>query len=179
MPEVSVGSSDFKVFADLDFADEFLAGDVMRATLWATRNGDAKGRGLTSATRMMLWLPWVSTPPDPADAEQPAIVQEVCAMLAADLLAKPKLFSDATGNSNVKTAKAGSAQVEFFRPVEGGPPIPLALWILLLNAGLVSLALDDGMNAGAIVSGISCGVRPEEGRYADYGWPGYAAEDTD
>lgn len=177
MPQIELGGVLHNAFADVAFADGYLAGDVMRAAPWALRNAEAKGRGLISATRMMLQLPWCDDAV-PAFDGAPDAVKEVTAMLASDLLAKPKLFADASGSSNVKTAKAGSAQVEFFRPVEGGPMIPNALWTQLLNAGLVcGPDLGDGLNDGAFVTGICEGTRPLGGRYAcDYP---IAAQDYD
>lgn len=169
--QVDVGSETYDVFADVDFADPYLAGDVARAGQWALRNEDAKGRGLVSATRMLLQLPWCDATPGFDDA--PAVVREVTAMLAADLLAKPKLFADATGDTNVKSVKAGSVSVDFFSPVRGGPPLPLALWRLLLNAGLVCLGTTGStVNDGALVSGISdgCELRGLGGRYP-WDWP--------
>lgn len=179
--QVDVGSETFDSFADLEFATAFLTGDIARAVGWARMNEDAQGRALVSATRMLLQMPWCVDPrPGPADEDIPAVISEVTAMLAADLAAKPRLFADASGNSNVKSAKAGSAQVEFFAPVDGGPPIPTALWRMLLNAGLVCLgSTGSAINDGAIVSGISDGydVRPLGGRYA-WDWP-IAAGDHD
>lgn len=174
MPDVDIGSNTYSAFTDVDAADEFLGGDVMRAAGWAARDDDAKGRGLVSATRMLLALPWCDAAPGFDDV--PAVVAEVTAMLAADLLEKPKLFADASGNSNIKSAKAGSAQVEFFAPIDGGPPIPRALWDLLATADLVCLGGTSGLlDGGAIMSGISDGYRPYYGRpYWD--WP-VAAED--
>lgn len=179
--KVMIGQLEFDALTTIENATRYLAGDVSRATLWALKQADAHGRGIVSATRMMMTLPWCGTAPDPAALEQPAVVQEVTAMLACDLLTKPKLFADASGNSNVKIAKAGSAQVEFFAAVEGGPPIPSALWKMLLGAGLLCPpgADDDGTNSGAYVSGASDGCRPYEGRYADYRRDGWLAEDRD
>jgi len=178
MAKVDVGSETYDSFATLDFADVFLGGDVLRAGLWAIRNEDARGRGLVSATRLLMRLPWKGGVP--SLDETPDVVQEVAAMLAADMVAKPRLFADASANSNVKTAKAGSAQVEFFQPVGDAPPLPLALWTMLLTAGLVSGGTDpgEGENAGAIVTGISDGChRPLGGRFRwDYL---IAAEDHD
>lgn len=178
MASVDIGSSSYDTFADVDFADEYLAADVARATSWALANDDAKGRGLVSATRMLLALPWCDTAPVPTE-DQASPVPEVTAMLAADLLAKPRLFADASGNSNVKSAKAGSAQVEFFRPIDGGPPLPLALWNMLLAADLVCLgsSTDSSITDGPYVSGISDGCRPYEGR-PPWDWP-VAAGDYD
>ena len=180
--KVTIGSHEFDALTTVERAGAFLTGDVARAAGWALRQPEAQGRGIVSATRMMLALPWLEgKAPDPKADEQPAVIEEVAAMLAADLLAKPRLFADASGNSNVKTAKAGSASVEFFSPVKDGPPIPTALWRLLLAAGLVGSPSsdDDGTETGAYVSGASDGCRPWEGRYADYGRDGWLAEDRD
>lgn len=166
MATVDVGANSYPSFADLDYADEYLGGDVMRATAWALKGPDARGRGLVSATRMLQGLRWVGTLP--TTDEPPAIVRDVTVMLAADLLAKPKLFADASGNSNVKSAKAGSASVEFFAQTKDGPPLPMALWGLLLGFGLVRpIAAVCDLGAGAEVSGISGGCRPWKGRYGD------------
>jgi hypothetical protein len=179
--KVTIGEREFDALTTVENADIYLAGDVARSAGWALRQPDAKGRGIVSATRLMLDLPWCEGKvPDPAADELPAAVEEVAAMLAADLLAKPRLFADASGSSNVKIAKAGSAQVEFFAPVDGGPLIPMALWRKLLGAGLVCTgADDDGGSAGAYVSGISGDCRPLDGRYADYCREGWLAEDRD
>jgi hypothetical protein len=166
MAKVDVGSEEYDSFTDLDFADVFLGGDVIRGTGWALLGTDAKGRGLASATRLLMRLQWCLVPaPLPTDAEVALVIQEATAMLAADLIAKPRLFSDASANSNVKTAKAGSAQVEFFRPVEGGPPLPGDVWAMLRNAGLVGCGDAEGVNVGAMASGVSDGCRPLGGTY--------------
>lgn len=178
--DVTIGAVTFDAFADKAYADAFLAGDVLRAASWALLNDDAKGRGLVSGTRMMVALPWLDPIPDPADdgTNIPDVVKQVASMLAADLTAKPRLFADASGGSNVKSVKAGSASVEFFSPVEGGPAIPLSLWRMLVDAGLVGSGLADPDTLdGAIVHGISCGRRPLNGRPA-WDYP-IAAQDYD
>lgn len=177
MVKVTIGDPpvEYDSFISVEDATTYLVGDVARATGWALRNDDAKARGLVSAARMLLALPWCDDPPGFDDA--PAVVTEVTAMLAADLLAKPRLFADASGNSNVKTVKAGSASVEFFSPVEGGPPIPRALWNLLAAADLVCLGgeIDESLTDGPYVSGLSDGCRPLYGRYP-WDWPIAAAD---
>lgn len=174
MAKVDIGTESYDSFTSLERAGVFLAGDVMRAAPWALLGEPAQSRALVSATRMLMALPWCDAPPTYAAA--PAVVQDVQAMLAADLAAKPKLFADATGNSNIKSVKAGSAQVEFFSPVAGGPPLPMALWNMLQAAGLMCLGTDvPSANDGAYVSGISDGCRPLGGRYP-WDWP-IAAED--
>lgn len=171
MSEITIGTIDYDAFSDVDTADEYLTADVARATPWLALTTDSKGRALVSATRMMLALPWIDTTPDPA-VIQSSPIPDVCAMLAADLAANPKLFADASGDTNVKVAKAGSASVEFFSPVSGGPPIPKALWNILLNADLVgSIAgATDVTLDGPQPFGTSDSVRPLSGRYP-WDWP--------
>lgn len=169
MVKVTIGSDEYDSFATVAFADTYLGADVARATGWALRNPDTKARGMVSATRMLFEMPWCDGVPD-LDAA-PDVVQEVTAMLAADLLSKPKLFADASGNTNIKSAKAGSAQVEFFFPVQGGPPLPVALWRMLLNADLMCPSDTTGtVNGDPYVSGLCGGCRPYEGRPA-WDWP--------
>lgn len=174
MATVDIGDEVYSTFGDVFEADTYLGGDVMRAASWAALTGDAKPRGLVSATRMLLTLPWCDAPPGYDDA--PEVVKEVSFMLAHDLVLKPKLFADATGDSNIKAVKAGSASVEFFSPVAGGPPIPKALWNQLLASGLVCLGGTSSLD-GPFVSGISDGCRPLGGRYP-WDWP-VAAGDYD
>jgi hypothetical protein len=168
MVTITLGGNDYDSFTDVAEATIYLAGDVLRAASWATRQPEAQGRGLISATRQLLALPWCDGPP--AFDAVPPVVAEVTAMLANDLLTKPKLFADATGNSAVKSVKAGSAQVEFFHPVAGGPPLPKQLWDLLNQAGLMCLGTGTSGEGGAYVSGISDGCRPLAGRYP-WDWP--------
>ena len=173
MATVTIGTTEYQAFADVEFADDWLAADVQRAAPWALRNDDAKGRGLVRATRMLLALPGIETPTYDAPGD---VVEQVTAMLASDLLAKPAIAAGGGGASNVKSAKAGSAQVEFFSPVDGGPVIPVVLWDMLVAAGLLgSTGGGDGSMEGAFITGISGGCRPWLGRYAD-DWPGFGLQ---
>lgn len=173
---IDIGAESYPSFADPDFATAFLAADVARAAGWATRTPEAQARGLISATRLVLRLPLIGAP-DPAVAEAadiPVVLQEVTAMLAADLLAKPRLFSDASGSSNIKSVKAGSASVDFFSPVAGGPPLPPDVWAMLLNAGLV--ASTGSELEGPMFSGLDACLRPLGGRYPRDDWPCVASD---
>lgn len=162
MASVDIGGTSYDTFADLDFADPYLAGDVMRAEGWAARDDTTKSRGLVSASRMLVALPWCDVAPDFSAASE--LVQQINSELAADLLTKPALFADASGSSNVKSAAAGSAKVEFFSPVDGGPPLPRSMWDRLAAAGLVCLPSDLDAMDGGYVSGLSGDYRPIYGR---------------
>ena len=167
MGAVTIGATEYQSYATVAVADEYLAADIVRAVPWEALTEDSKGRALVSATRMMLALPWCGTVPDPAE-DQASPIPDVAAMLAADLAANPALFADASGNSNIKRAKAGSAEVEFFSPVDGGPPLPKALWDRLQAADLMCLGIGDTDVTldGAQPFGTSDGCRPLYGRPA-------------
>lgn len=177
MPTIALGGNDYPSYASVAEADASLAVDVFRAVGWATRDASAKARGLVSATRLMQFMPWCAPAPDAEDAGPlDPILVEVTSALAADLLAKPALVVNAGGNSNIKSAKAGSAQVEFFAPVAGAPPIERVLWNRLIAAGLLCFP-DTSALDGPIVSGICGEYRPLEGRYSTEYW--IAAMDCD
>jgi hypothetical protein len=167
MAQVTIGGSTYNSFESVADADVFLAGDVLRATPWALRNSDAKARGLVSATRLLVRQPWCG--PVPAFDAVPDPVKEATAMLAADMLAKPKLFADASANSNVKSAKAGSAQVEFFSAVKDSPPLPRAIWDMLTGAGILGcVAAGTGIDT-PFVSGANSRLDTDRDPFG-YGW---------
>ena len=66
MATVDIGSNSYEAFADADFADEYLAADILRADSWAILSDDNKGRALVSATRFLLALPWCAEAPSPS-----------------------------------------------------------------------------------------------------------------
>lgn len=174
MAKIDVGDFQYDSFTTLEKADEYLAADILRSVGWAAATEPARKQALVSATRLLLRMPWAEVPPF---AGADPVVQEVTAMLAADLMAKPKLFVDASGRSNVKSVRAGSASVDFFSPAGSDALLPLDLWTMLVNAGLMagSGELDD--LEGAEAFGVYEGRRPLTGRY-----PGeyvYAALDYD
>lgn len=172
MAVITIGGVDYNSFASVEYADQFLAADMIRAPIWEAMEEDQKKRALITATRILLTMPWCGDPPDPTvDQDEP--IPSVTAMFAADLAANPDLATDASGDSNIKRAKAGSAEVEFFSPVSGGAPMPKALWNILLAADLMCPAGAGGLgtaNDGAVPFGTSGCHRPLGGRYP-WDWP--------
>lgn len=161
MASVTIGTNTYPSYASVAEADAYLGGDAIRATAWALRNADAKGRGLVTATRILQSLAWCGTVPDVT--APPAVVLDVTALLAADGLANSKVFTNPSGAlpRGVKSASAGKAAVEFFGPIglENTPakPLPDALWAMLKAAGLVDCAASATANDAPFVSGISSG----------------------
>lgn len=176
MAEITIGTSTYEAFTSVADADEYLLADIARAVAWEALTDDQKGRALVSATRMLLTMPWCDAAPDPAEVQAEPI-PSVTAMLAADLAASPDLFADASGSSNIKRAKAGSAEVEFFSPVDGAAPLPMALWNILLAADLMcpnGTITDNPTLDGAQPFGTCGGDRPLFGRNA---WDWFLAEE--
>jgi hypothetical protein len=153
MATLILGGNDYPSFATVAQADVVNAGDVLRAVPWAVKNGDAKMRGLITATRIFLRLRWCGDTPS-LDNPPQAVIDGV-SMMANDVLIKPKLQQNPGGTSNIKVAQAGSARVEFFiaTTVGGGTvPLPLDIWETLQIAGLVGCGDDAG--GGPYVGGL-------------------------
>ena len=133
MASVDIGPNTYSSFIDNDYADEYLAADVSRATTWAALAADDKGRAIVTATRLLLRQSWRDGPPS-LDTP-PDEVQQSTALLAADVIAKPSLGDSGSTSSNVKAVGAGSARVEFFSPIAGTslPPAAFALLRALLG----------------------------------------------
>jgi hypothetical protein len=138
---VDIGAETYDVYADVDFADLYLAADIQRSAAWAALDTDTKGKALVTATRLLMRLQWKDGVPD-IDGP-PAEVQQACALLAADIAAQPKLGDSGSTASNVKSVGAGSARVEFFRPTEGAPLPTAAFDLLRPLLGLPSTTTDD------------------------------------
>lgn len=175
MPSVDIGAETYPAYADQDYADVFLLADARRSASWAARTPDTKGRGLVTATRLLQrQTGWTDGAPDINDP--PEAVKEVTSMLADDILAKPLLGDDARQvGSNVKRAKGGPAEVEFFRAIPASTILPQYVIDLLLAAGLWSGS--DSGDGGPVVSGVrSASHFPDECGdvvpWRDTGWPG-------
>lgn len=155
MPQVTINATDYDVYADVAYADAYLAADIARATAWAALSaGDTKKQALVSATRTLQRMTgWVDGMAPEIDSAITA-VQDATSVLAADMAAKPKLSKSAGTSSNIKRTKAGSAEVEFFRQSDDTTlPIPEDAFNILLAAGLVTApsAGDDPYYSGGDV----------------------------
>lgn len=124
MGTVTIGTDTFTTFGTIAGANSYLNGDI-NAVTWATLAADTKSRLLVSATRWLTSI-GLSDPASGADIEPiaddtgvPVPVQQGAYELAFVLSADAAAASSQNTGSNVKVAKAGSASVQFFRPVEG------------------------------------------------------------
>jgi hypothetical protein len=170
MADVDISSETYGSFASVEEADLYLAADALRAFAWAALDDDAKGRGLVTASRLLLRMHWLIAIPAYSDPLPDALRDAAC-LLAADIVAKPELGDKASSDSNIRSAKAGSASVEFFRPVTGTFPLPHA--VLLMLDGIIGYPDDLSAGSDVYVGGLNgdcChapGVTLDVSRY----WP--------
>lgn len=123
MAQITIGSNQYDAYCDVAYADEYMAADASLHSAWAALNADAKGRAIISSSRYMASLCWAAGDP-PTYASPGDDTQEACAILAAMIANEPDLISGSAGAVNgqsggqdVRRAKAGSAEVEFFDPL--------------------------------------------------------------
>lgn len=126
MPTVTIDSTNYDAFADVATADSFLNAKAGSAGVWdstPTPTVDEKGRALMTATRWII--NWVrdkvtdANVPDPTSTPVNAVIEEATIELAYQLVVDSTIQDNATTGSNTKRVKAGSAEVEFFRPTDG------------------------------------------------------------
>lgn len=134
-----IASVNYTAYADESEADPYLVVDPVRAAAWAALASDERKSRLVSGTRQLDQLKWLGektggaaqvnafprtglTYPDGtavSTTEVPVEVEIANILLAGDIAIKAKNAEPATSGSNVRKVKAGSAEVEFFRPTDG------------------------------------------------------------
>lgn len=150
---ISLNSIDYVSFASLAEADAYLAVDPVRGTTWATKTDDEKGALLVAATRRLNLISWAGektngddTQPDAfprtgltypdgtavSTTEVPQAVGDATILMAGSIAIDSGAASAGTSASNQKRVKAGSAEVEFFRPTAGVPIQDETVWALIL-----------------------------------------------
>lgn len=172
MPTITISGNNYPSYITVADADAYLAADFQRAAAWAALDPDVKGQLLVTATRLLQRLCWAAgAAPDVDDPDLPPAVAEATALMAADIANDPALGDSAATGTNVKRAKAGSAEVEFFRSFENNP-LPAAAWDLLLSTGL--MCANTGAGSGEGIPVISGSGYPS--RFDDC-WDGFETGD--
>jgi hypothetical protein len=130
-----VGTNTYVTLAE---ASVFLGDSTRAADLWAGLDPDTQNRSLLTATKLLERPDWNGQETDPAqilafprtgltdqdgNAVDPTMVpQEIkdaeCE-LAFELTQNPDLETSMGTGSNIRVAKAGPAEVEYFRPTDG------------------------------------------------------------
>lgn len=161
---ITISTVDYVGYASVAEADAYLAVDPARAAAWAALTTDQKGGNLVAATRRLDLLSWQGektggasqenewprtglTYPDGtpvSTTEVPKAVENACVLLAGSVALDADVADAGTSGSNVKRAKAGSAEVEFFRRSDGRPlqdETAFALVVPFLEASALGGAL--------------------------------------
>lgn len=142
---VKIGTITYETYQTVPEVDAFLQADAARAPKWAALTADGKARCVVTATRRFNRLEWVGQKTDPEDElawprtgtgvegvvddDIPQAVLDAHATFAGDLAGDVTVADKPNTGSNVRSVKAGSAQVEFFTPTTGSvlPPTILDL----------------------------------------------------
>jgi hypothetical protein len=138
MTTVTISTNDYTVYDSVANISAFLAADPGRSAAWAALSADQKSQGAVAATRYLerqTWageaavdgqdLAWPRTGVTDRygntvdDGEVPQPVLDAFYILANDLVAKPKDADKLNTSNNIRRVKAGSAEVERFRPEAG------------------------------------------------------------
>lgn len=120
MSIINIQGSAFDSFVSEADANAYLLGKI-GTSAWRTADNEENRQALVSATRWVrLFLAKRLDPePDPSVDPAPQLIQDATAEAAFVLISDAAAQDKADTGSNVKRAKAGSAEVEFFRPTEG------------------------------------------------------------
>ena len=154
----------YQAYVDVPMADNYLFIDITRKAAWeglrddvddmgaVTVSAEAKKQRLLVAATWRLNLlrykgekaesgqenewPRVNVP-DHTDGDIPFALKHATSILAAAFITTPAFANAAAQVSNIKKAKAGSGDVEFFRPLANAPLQDNTALLLLRNAGLL------------------------------------------
>lgn len=133
MGSVTIGSDTYNIYGSLAGANTYLAARI-GSEAWTAATETTKEQGLVSGTRLIqTWLASRGYTVDPASAVDIEI-EQANYELAFALVADPSVITASTSAVNTRRLKAGSAEIEYFRPGQGGrfPTLVQAL----LNAWL-------------------------------------------
>ena len=161
---ITIESVGYTSYATVAEADPFLNIDPVRETKWEALSVDNKGKMLVSATRRLDLLTWQGEKTGGAlqenawprtgvtfldgtavsTSEVPQEVENATILLAGSIAIRAATSQAGTSGSNRKRFKAGSAEIEFFRPTAGKPlqdDSAFALIDIFLEASTTSPAL--------------------------------------
>lgn len=172
MATVQIDGTDHEVYIDEAAADAYLQADASRRTAWAALATDTKLIYIVSATRRLDRLKWKGTksvagqalewPRDNVGVEWvddgvvPQAILDATAVLAGDLALDESVADQLDAGANIRSVKAGTAQVQFFRPTFGpklaGPLIELVGDLLKggVNDGGLAVGTDGESSFGSL-----------------------------
>lgn len=167
---ITISGEQYTIYADRREANAYLAVDPVRKATWEALTDDDDNRGppLVASTRRLDLLSWAGkkaggalqenqwprtglTYPDGtavADDEVPKAVENACILLAGSIAITAASADAGTSGSNQKRVKAGSAEIEFFRPEDGVALQDKTAWELIFP-----FLASDSAKVGPLVSG--------------------------
>lgn len=136
---ITISTIDYTAYASVAEADAYLAVDPVRMTKWAALTTDQKGAYLVAATRRLDLLGWTGSKTGGASQENqwprtgvtyadgtavptdevPVEIQNACCLLAGSIAINATTAESGTSGNNKKRVKAGSAEIEYFKPTAG------------------------------------------------------------
>lgn len=176
---ITISTVEYVSYASVSEADQYLAVDPVRGPTWAALTNDQKGQRLVAATRRLDRLNWAGRKtggetaqanafprtdlayPDGTavpDDEVPREVEEATILLAGTIALTPASANVGSSATNTRRVKAGSAEVEFFRPTAGKPLQDETAW------ALVRIFLD-GSNASGAVGMVTFGGKASDSQF--------------
>lgn len=156
---VTIGSTDYEVYADIATIDLYMEAEASAyGAAWRARTDpDAKARDAITATRLLDRQKWPGTKTDEfqdlefprdgmgsdcaVDGVIPQRLIDAACVLAAMIEQGVDVTGSASIQSEIKRQKAGSVEIEYFRPIDAIARFPLPVQELLacLLAGASSL----------------------------------------
>lgn len=137
---ITIETVGYTSYASLLEADTLLNTDPVREVAWELLTDDEKGKKLVAATRRLDLLDWGGTKTGAADVQEnawprtglsykdgtpvsttevPKEVENATIFLAGSIAIDASAADAGTSGSNIKSVKAGSADVKFFRGQDG------------------------------------------------------------
>lgn len=150
MGTVTINSVDYPIYGDADGADDYLAAKI--GSTWDDLTETVQSQALVSATRLIRsYLKQVTGEDVDPETNTDEALAQADYELAYALSITPALADAVNANGNQKRVKAGTAEVEYFRPTIAGrfpPQVQAFLNAWLADNAPAASALSVGMNSG-------------------------------
>ena len=175
---ITINGTDYISYTTVAEADARIQVDPTRFPTWDALATAEKETYLVSSTNRLDLLPWAGekaggasqvnqwpregvnypdgTPTTTTDV--PKEVEDACALLAGSIALDPSNSNFGTSSSNIEMVKAGSAEVQFFRPQDGPPLQDQTVYALIdiFLDGNAGNSTADGTGFGGSVGGQEC-----------------------
>ncbi len=166
----TINSVNYQSYATVAEADGYLAVDISRAAAWAALDVPTKESRLVESTRRLDRFTWIGEKTDPIptqttefprtgltdknglavpEATVPQEVEDATIIQAGDIVLSGDSPDEGSTADNNKRLKAGSVEIERFRPVDGKK---LADNLIEL-VGIFLSGATSGIAVGALASG--------------------------